>query len=82
MDKEEKGGVEDSAEETEEEDSYTFVNSPDNLYASIPDCDYEENSRECFFSKKPPPPPPRNLPGTLRQDEPHQLSQGMSLGGK
>uniref|UniRef100_A0A669QAI2 B-cell scaffold protein with ankyrin repeats n=1 Tax=Phasianus colchicus TaxID=9054 RepID=A0A669QAI2_PHACC len=69
VDKEEKGGVEDSGEETEEEDSYTFVNSPDNLYASIPDCDYEENSRECFFYKKPPPPPPRNLPGTLRQDE-------------
>ncbi|XP_052537512.1 B-cell scaffold protein with ankyrin repeats isoform X2 [Tympanuchus pallidicinctus] len=75
VDKKEKGGVEHSAEETEEEDSYTFVNSPDNLYASIPDCDYEANSRECFLSKKPPPPPPRNLPGTLRQDEPHQLSQ-------
>lgn len=82
MDKEEKCGVEDSGEETEEEDSYTFVNSPDNLYASIPDCDYEENSRECFFYKKPPPPPPRNLPGTLRQVELHHLSQGIISGGK
>ncbi|XP_420665.7 B-cell scaffold protein with ankyrin repeats isoform X2 [Gallus gallus] len=75
VDKEEKGDVGDSGEETEEEDSYTFVNSPDNLYASISDCDYEENSRECFFYKKPPPPPPRNLPGTPRQDELHYLSQ-------
>ncbi|XP_015717622.1 B-cell scaffold protein with ankyrin repeats [Coturnix japonica] len=75
VDKEEKGDVEDSGEETEEEDSYTFVNSPDSLYASIPDCDYEVNSRECFFYKKPPPPPPRKLPGTLRQDELHHLSQ-------
>ncbi|XP_021251733.1 B-cell scaffold protein with ankyrin repeats isoform X1 [Numida meleagris] len=75
VDKEEKDDVEDSGEETEEEDSYTFVNSPDNLYASIPECDYEENSREYFSYKGPPPPPPRNLPGTLRQDELHHLSQ-------
>ncbi|OXB59607.1 hypothetical protein ASZ78_011188 [Callipepla squamata] len=75
VDKEEKNDFEDSREETEEEDFYTFDNSPDSLYASIPDCDYEVNSRECFFFKRPPPPPPRNLPGTLRQDELHHLFQ-------
>ncbi|XP_065593023.1 B-cell scaffold protein with ankyrin repeats [Cyrtonyx montezumae] len=75
VDKEEKNDFEDSREKTKEEDFYTFDSSPDNLYASIPDCDYEENSRECFFFRRPPPPPPRNLPGTLRQDGLHHLSQ-------
>ncbi|NXC49360.1 BANK1 protein, partial [Penelope pileata] len=75
VDKEEKDDVEDGGEETEEEDFYTFVSSPDNLYASIPDCDSEENRRECFFYNRPLPPPPQNLPGTLRQGELHHLSQ-------
>uniref|UniRef100_A0A663E8B8 B-cell scaffold protein with ankyrin repeats n=1 Tax=Aquila chrysaetos chrysaetos TaxID=223781 RepID=A0A663E8B8_AQUCH len=65
-DEEKKDDVEDSREETEhedqeEEDSYSFHNSPDNLYASIPD-DLKENRRDYFFCKRPPPPPPRNLP--------------------
>jgi len=85
-DEEKKDDVEDSREETEyedqeEEDSYRFHNSPDNLYASIPD-DLEENRRDFFFCKRPPPPPPRNLPGILRQDDLHNLSQGTFLGGK
>uniref|UniRef100_A0A672U3H3 B-cell scaffold protein with ankyrin repeats n=1 Tax=Strigops habroptila TaxID=2489341 RepID=A0A672U3H3_STRHB len=63
---EKKDNVEDSREETEhedqeEEDSYSFHNSPDNLYATIPD-DLKENRRDCFLCKRPPPPPPRNLP--------------------
>ncbi|NXI62682.1 BANK1 protein, partial [Anseranas semipalmata] len=80
VDIEDKDDVEDSREETkdedqeEEEDTYTVVNSPDNLYASIPD-DSEETGRVCFFYKRPPPPPPRNLPGTLKRDELHNLSQ-------
>ncbi|NXA30361.1 BANK1 protein, partial [Ibidorhyncha struthersii] len=79
VEEEKKDDVEDSREETEpedqeEEDSYSFPNSPDNLYASIPD-DLEENTRDCFFCKRPPPPPPRNLPGNLRQDNLHNLSQ-------
>ncbi|XP_064306095.1 B-cell scaffold protein with ankyrin repeats isoform X1 [Phalacrocorax carbo] len=79
VDQEKKDDVEDSIEETEhedeeEEDSYSFQNSPDNLYASIPD-DLEENRRGCFFCKRPPPPPPRNLPGLLRRDDLHNLSQ-------
>ncbi|KAM9295763.1 B-cell scaffold protein with ankyrin repeats [Morus bassanus] len=79
VEEEEKDDVEGSREETEhedqeEEDSYSFHNSPDNLYASIPD-DLEENRRECFLCKRPPPPPPRNLRGLLRQDDLHNLSQ-------
>ncbi|NXN64796.1 BANK1 protein, partial [Himantopus himantopus] len=79
VEEEKKDDVEDSREETEhedqeEEDSYSFHNSPDNLYASIPD-DLEENTRDFFFCKRPPPPPPRNLPGNLRQDNLHNLSQ-------
>ncbi|KAF1399275.1 hypothetical protein FQV22_0004346, partial [Spheniscus magellanicus] len=78
-DEEKKDDVEDSREETEhedqeEEDSYSFHNSPDNLYASIPD-DLRENRRDGFFCKRPPLPPPRNLPGILRQDNLHNLSQ-------
>ncbi|XP_049671268.1 B-cell scaffold protein with ankyrin repeats isoform X1 [Accipiter gentilis] len=78
-DEEKKDDVEDSREETEhedqeEEDSYSFHNSPDNLYASIPD-DLKENRRDCFFCKRPPPPPPRNLPGILRQENLYNLSQ-------
>ncbi|NXF49844.1 BANK1 protein, partial [Oceanites oceanicus] len=78
VDEEKKDVVEDSREETEhedqeEEDSYGFHNSPDNLYASIPD-DLKENRRDCFFCKRPPPASPRNLPGILRQDL-HNLSQ-------
>ncbi|XP_030348711.1 B-cell scaffold protein with ankyrin repeats [Strigops habroptila] len=70
---EKKDNVEDSREETEhedqeEEDSYSFHNSPDNLYATIPD-DLKENRRDCFLCKRPPPPPPRNLPGIPRQDD-------------
>lgn len=85
VDEGKKDDVEDNREETEhedqeEEDSYSFQNSPDNLYASIPD-DLEENRRGCFFCKRPPPPPPRNLPGILRQDDLHNLSQGTILGG-
>ncbi|XP_050752011.1 B-cell scaffold protein with ankyrin repeats [Gymnogyps californianus] len=79
VDEEKKDDLEDSREETEhedqeEEDSYSFHNSPDNLYASIPD-DLKENRRGCFFCKRPPPPPPRNLPGILRQYDLHDLSQ-------
>ncbi|XP_075277564.1 B-cell scaffold protein with ankyrin repeats isoform X2 [Opisthocomus hoazin] len=82
-DEEKKDDVEDSREETEyedqeEEDSYRFHNSPDNLYASIPD-DLEENRRDFFFCKRPPPPPPRNLPGILRQDDLHNLSQEVNV---
>ncbi|KAM6313335.1 B-cell scaffold protein with ankyrin repeats [Aegotheles albertisi] len=74
VDEENKDDVEDSIKETEnedqaEEDSY----SHDNLYASIPDD--LENRRDCFFCKRPPPPPPRNLPGILKQDDLHNLSQ-------
>ncbi|NWW54705.1 BANK1 protein, partial [Pedionomus torquatus] len=74
---EKKDDVEDSREETEhedQEDSYSFHNSPDNLYASIPD-DLKDNRRGCFVCKRPPPPPPRNLPGILKQDNLHNLSQ-------
>lgn len=83
---EEEDDVEDSREESKDEgqegeDTYTLVNSPNNLYASIPD-DSEETRRDCFFYKRPPPPPPRNLPGTVRQDALHSFSQGMILGGK
>ncbi|XP_042664332.1 B-cell scaffold protein with ankyrin repeats isoform X4 [Tyto alba] len=81
VDDDEKDDVEDSREETEredqEEDSYSFHSSPDNLYASVPD-DIEEN-RCYFFCKRPPPPPPRNLPGILRQDNLHSLSQERSF---
>ncbi|XP_040981526.1 B-cell scaffold protein with ankyrin repeats isoform X2 [Aquila chrysaetos chrysaetos] len=78
-DEEKKDDVEDSREETEhedqeEEDSYSFHNSPDNLYASIPD-DLKENRRDYFFCKRPPPPPPRNLPGILTQENLYDLSQ-------
>uniref|UniRef100_A0A8B9BZ82 B-cell scaffold protein with ankyrin repeats n=1 Tax=Anser brachyrhynchus TaxID=132585 RepID=A0A8B9BZ82_9AVES len=55
-------------EDREGEDTYTLVNSPNNLYASIPD-DSVKTRRDLFFYKRPPPPPPRNLPGTVRQDE-------------
>ncbi|XP_054238935.1 B-cell scaffold protein with ankyrin repeats, partial [Indicator indicator] len=80
VDEEEKDDVEDSREETEYEDgeegSYSFHNSPDSLYASILD-NLQENRRACFFFKRPPPPPPpQNLPGILRQDNLHSLSQG------
>uniref|UniRef100_A0A8C8AG76 B-cell scaffold protein with ankyrin repeats n=1 Tax=Otus sunia TaxID=257818 RepID=A0A8C8AG76_9STRI len=72
VDDDKEDDVEDSREETEhedqEEDSYSFRNSPDNLYASIPD-DLKENRRDHFSCKRPPPPPPRNLPGILRQDD-------------
>ncbi|XP_075607636.1 B-cell scaffold protein with ankyrin repeats isoform X1 [Balearica regulorum gibbericeps] len=83
VDEGKKDDVEDSREETEhedqeEEDSCSFQNSPDNLYASIPDY-LEENGRGCFFCKRPPPPPPRNLPGILRQDDLHNLSQERSF---
>ncbi|NXY70754.1 BANK1 protein, partial [Glareola pratincola] len=79
VEEEKNDDVEDSREETEHEDqegedSYSFHNSPDNLYASIPD-DLKENRRGCFFCKRPPPPPPQNLPGILRQDNLHNLSQ-------
>ncbi|KAM6071785.1 B-cell scaffold protein with ankyrin repeats [Theristicus caerulescens] len=79
VDEEKKDDVEDSREETEhedqeKEDSYSFHNSPDNLYANIPD-ELEENRKDCFICKRPPPPPPRNLPGILRQDGLHNLSQ-------
>uniref|UniRef100_A0A8C8AIF3 B-cell scaffold protein with ankyrin repeats n=1 Tax=Otus sunia TaxID=257818 RepID=A0A8C8AIF3_9STRI len=78
VDDDKEDDVEDSREETEhedqEEDSYSFRNSPDNLYASIPD-DLKENRRDHFSCKRPPPPPPRNLPGILRQDDLHSLSQ-------
>ncbi|XP_065490211.1 B-cell scaffold protein with ankyrin repeats isoform X2 [Caloenas nicobarica] len=78
VDEEKKDYVEDSREETEHEDQeeqylYSFHNSPDDLYASIPD-DLEENRRS-FFCKRPPPPLPRNLPGILNQDDLHNLSQ-------
>uniref|UniRef100_A0A8C3JDC6 B-cell scaffold protein with ankyrin repeats n=1 Tax=Calidris pygmaea TaxID=425635 RepID=A0A8C3JDC6_9CHAR len=83
---EKKDDVEDGREETEDEDQeeeylYSFHNSPDDLYASIPD-DLEDDRRSCFICKRPPPPPPRNLPGILRQDNLHNLSQGTVLGGK
>ncbi|NXL35477.1 BANK1 protein, partial [Glaucidium brasilianum] len=79
VDDDKEDDVEDSIEETEhedqeEEDSYSLRSSPDNLYASIPD-DLEENRRDHLFCKRPPPPPPRNLPGILRQDDLHSLSQ-------
>ncbi|NXN34093.1 BANK1 protein, partial [Nycticryphes semicollaris] len=79
VEEEKEDDIEDSRKETEhedqeEEDSYSFQNSPDNLYASIPD-DLEENGRSCFVCKTPPPPPPRNLPGILKQDNLHNLSQ-------
>uniref|UniRef100_A0A663MVF1 B-cell scaffold protein with ankyrin repeats n=1 Tax=Athene cunicularia TaxID=194338 RepID=A0A663MVF1_ATHCN len=79
VDDDKEDDVEDSREETEhedqeEDDSYSFCNSPDSLYASIPD-DLEENRRDHLFCKRPPPPPPRNLPGILRQDNLHSLSQ-------
>nr|XP_021138724.1 B-cell scaffold protein with ankyrin repeats isoform X2 [Columba livia] len=78
VDEEKKDDVEDSRKETEHEDQeeqdlYSFHNSPDGLYASIPD-DLQEN-RSSFFGKRPPPPPPRNLPGILNQDDLHSLSQ-------
>ncbi|CAN0134478.1 unnamed protein product, partial [Bubo scandiacus] len=77
VDDDKEDDVQDSREETEhddqEEDSYSFCNSPDNLYASIPDL--KENRRDHFSCKRPPPPPPRNLPGILRQDDLHSLSQ-------
>lgn len=86
VDEENEDDVEDSKEETEHEDQeeegfYSFHNSPDNLYASIPD-DLEGNRRDYFFCKRPPPPPPRNLPGILRHDDLHNLSQGTVLRGK
>ncbi|XP_067992925.1 B-cell scaffold protein with ankyrin repeats isoform X2 [Melanerpes formicivorus] len=78
VDEEKQDDVEDSREETEyeeEEDSYSFYNSPDSLYASILD-NLQENRRACFsFKRPPPPPPPQNLPGILRQDNLHRLSQ-------
>ncbi|XP_040411531.1 B-cell scaffold protein with ankyrin repeats isoform X5 [Cygnus olor] len=79
VDEEEEDDVEDIREETKDEDqegedTYTLVNNPNNLYASIPD-DSEKTRRDLFFYKRPPAPPPRNLPGTVRQDELHNLSQ-------
>ncbi|NXK36377.1 BANK1 protein, partial [Piprites chloris] len=79
VDEEEKDDERDSREETEhedqeEEDSCSFHNSPDDLYANIQG-DLNENRRDCFLCKRPPPPPPRNLPGILRQDDLHNLSQ-------
>uniref|UniRef100_A0A8B9BYM3 B-cell scaffold protein with ankyrin repeats n=1 Tax=Anser brachyrhynchus TaxID=132585 RepID=A0A8B9BYM3_9AVES len=78
VDEEEEDDVEDSREETKDEDregedTYTLVNSPNNLYASIPD-DSVKTRRDLFFYKRPPPPPPRNLPGTVRQDELNYVS--------
>ncbi|XP_071664337.1 B-cell scaffold protein with ankyrin repeats isoform X1 [Patagioenas fasciata] len=78
VDEEKKDDVEDSREETEREDQeerdlYSCHNSPDGLYASIPD-DLQEN-RSSFFCRRPPPPPPRNLPSILNQDDLHNLSQ-------
>ncbi|XP_025965308.2 B-cell scaffold protein with ankyrin repeats isoform X2 [Dromaius novaehollandiae] len=87
VDEENKDDVEDSGEETEAEheedkvgeDSYSFEDNPDSLYANICDVDPEENRRDCFFCKRPPLPPPRNLPGTLRQHDLHNLSQEGNL---
>ncbi|NWQ73513.1 BANK1 protein, partial [Columbina picui] len=74
VDEEKTDDVEGSRKETEheEQDFYSFHNSPDDLYASIPDA-HEENRRS-FFCKRPPPPPPRNLPGILSQDDLHNSS--------
>ncbi|XP_071412023.1 B-cell scaffold protein with ankyrin repeats isoform X2 [Pithys albifrons albifrons] len=79
VDEEKKEDVKDSREETEHEDRdeegfYSFHNSPDNVYANIRG-DLRANRRDCFCCKRPPPPPPRNLPGTLRQGELHNVSQ-------
>ncbi|XP_017677706.1 PREDICTED: B-cell scaffold protein with ankyrin repeats [Lepidothrix coronata] len=79
VDEEKKDDVRDSREETEhedqeEEESYSFHNSPDDLYANIQD-DLKENRRDCFLCKRPPPPPPRNLPGILRQDNLHKSQE-------
>ncbi|XP_025934240.1 B-cell scaffold protein with ankyrin repeats isoform X1 [Apteryx rowi] len=87
VDEEKKDDVEDSGEEIEteheedkvREDSYSFDNNPDSLYANICGDDPEENRRDCFFYKMPPLPPPRNLPGTLRQDDLHNLPQERNL---
>ncbi|NXG65648.1 BANK1 protein, partial [Hemiprocne comata] len=84
VDEEKKDYVEDGREETEHEDQevadpYSLHSSPDNLYANLPD-DLEENRRDCFFCKRPPPPPPRNLPGILRQEDLHSLSQERNSG--
>ncbi|NXE50897.1 BANK1 protein, partial [Casuarius casuarius] len=87
VDEENKDDVEDSGEETEAEheedkvgeDSYSFEDNPDSLYANICDVDPEENRRDCFFCKRPPLLPPRNLPGTLRQDDLRNLSQERNL---
>ncbi|KAM6429746.1 B-cell scaffold protein with ankyrin repeats [Rhynochetos jubatus] len=65
-------------EDQEEEDSYSCCNSPDNLYASIPD-DLDDDRRDCFVCKRPPPPPPRNLPGILKQDNRHSFSRERNL---
>ncbi|NXE09782.1 BANK1 protein, partial [Lophotis ruficrista] len=74
VDEEKEDDVEDSSEDTEHKDSYSFRNSSDSLYASIPD-DLEENRRDCFSCKRPPLPPPRNLPDVLRQEDLHNLPQ-------
>ncbi|XP_064004469.1 B-cell scaffold protein with ankyrin repeats isoform X2 [Pogoniulus pusillus] len=79
VDEEQKDDAEDSREETnyedaEEEDLYSSQHSPGGLHASTLDT-LQENRRACFFFKRPPPPPPQNLPGSLRQDNLHSLSQ-------
>ncbi|XP_068798097.1 B-cell scaffold protein with ankyrin repeats isoform X1 [Struthio camelus] len=87
VDEEKKDNVEDGLEETEKEheedkvgeDSYSFNNKPDSLYANILDDNPEENRRDCFFYKRPPLLPPRNLPGTFKQDDLHNLSQERNL---
>ncbi|XP_057273958.1 B-cell scaffold protein with ankyrin repeats isoform X4 [Pezoporus wallicus] len=67
---EKKDDMEDSreTEHEDQEDSYSFHNRPDNLYAGIPDV-LKEKRRNCFFCTGPPPPPPQNLPGILRQND-------------
>ncbi|KAM6132729.1 LOW QUALITY PROTEIN: B-cell scaffold protein with ankyrin repeats [Pterocles gutturalis] len=59
-----KDDIEDNREETEyedqeEEDSYSFHSSPDNLYASIAG-DLEENRRDGFVCMRPPPSPSKS----------------------
>ncbi|XP_062430942.1 B-cell scaffold protein with ankyrin repeats [Rhea pennata] len=87
VDVEKNDDVEDSGKETETEheedevgeDSYSFDSNPDSLYANVCNDGPEENRRDSFFYKRPPLLPPRNLPGTLRQDDLHSLSQERNL---
>ncbi|XP_068869359.1 B-cell scaffold protein with ankyrin repeats isoform X7 [Aphelocoma coerulescens] len=79
VDEEKKDDLKPSREETEyedeeEEDSYSFHNSPSSLYANI-GAELKKSRRDCFFCKRPPPPSPQNLPGIQRQDNLHNLSQ-------